>query len=149
MIGIIVLSHGDFAEEAIQSAALLAGQQPSLIGIGLHHGKAPEQFRQELQVAIKKLDVGEGVLVLVDFYGGTPANEVMKLMKTQPIHVVSGLNLGMLLEVILKRDQVSLADLAAIAVNSGVATIVDMNQRYQELTKEGEDGNEECRISEN
>ena len=133
MIGIVMLSHGNFAKEAVESSILLAGNQPNVTAIGLYHGDSPETMSIAIQQNINAVDQGEGVLVLVDFFGGTPANEAMKLIESYNIQVVSGFNLGMLLEVLMRREHTSLVELTNIAITSGISTIIDMNKRYQQV----------------
>ncbi len=45
------------------------------------------------------------ILVMADLYGGTPSNVGMMLQREFSLHVVCGINLPMLIELILKRKQ--------------------------------------------
>ena len=97
-------------------------------------------MREEIQEKVKKLDTGDGVLVLVDFYGGTPGNEVMKLLTTNEMKVLSGVNMAMLL-VNLENPEFS-TDVVAFAntcLNSGKESLQVLYEVYNNLiAKAGE-----------
>ena len=51
------------------------GELPHVRAIGLDPASAsPEEMRQQIDKALRDVDTGEGVLVLVDMFGGTPSN---------------------------------------------------------------------------
>jgi len=72
---------------------------------------------------VRKLDSGDGVLVLTDVFGATPSNIIDKI---QPLGVkirrVSGLNLPMLLRVLNYSEQ-NLAELAQTAADGARAGV--------------------------
>jgi len=103
-------------------------------------GEGPESLREKLQKAIKSLDSGEGVMVLLDLYGGTPSNVSTLLARELNIEVVSGVNLPMLLEVIIKRESQNLRELRQVAMNAGregIRSINEIVERIEAETKEG------------
>ncbi len=55
--------------------------------------------------AISKVDDGSGVLVLTDMYGGSPSNITKKLLQTNNIYGISGVNLPMLIRVLTYREK--------------------------------------------
>ena len=56
-----------------------------------------EAAREELGGAIRAVDDGDGVLVLTDMLGGTPANLALTFLD-EKIEVLTGVNLPMLLK---------------------------------------------------
>ena len=107
----------------------------------MYHGDSPVQLREGIQGKVEALDTGEGVIVLVDFYGGTPGNEVMKLLVTHKMKVLSGVNMAMLLEIVVNREFTEdLEALARTALQSGKESIQDLNEVYNNLiAKAGEE----------
>jgi PTS system ascorbate-specific IIA component len=55
--------------------------------------------------AISKVDDGSGIIVLTDMYGGSPSNITKKLLETDNIYGVSGVNLPMLIRVLTYREK--------------------------------------------
>jgi PTS system mannose-specific IIA component len=56
-----------------------------------------EVARAELAEAIRAVDSGDGVLVLTDMFGGSPANLALTFLD-EKIEVVTGVNLPMLVK---------------------------------------------------
>ena len=125
----------------LESIAIIAGEVKCSASVGLYHGDSPVQLREEIQGKVEALDTGEGVIVLVDFYGGTPGNEVMKLLVTHKMKVLSGVNMAMLLEIVVNREFTEdLEALARTALQSGKESIQDLNEVYNNLiAKAGEE----------
>ena len=65
--------------------------------------------------ALRRVDEGDGVLVLTDLYGATPSNLAAKLARLgTPVRRVSGLGLPMLLRV-MNYAELGLDELPAVA----------------------------------
>ncbi|WP_276876304.1 PTS sugar transporter subunit IIB [Anaerococcus hydrogenalis] len=104
MIGIILASHGEFANGIRQSGEMIFGEQEKLETAVLLPSMGPDDLRAELEEKIKKLDCQE-ILFLVDLWGGTPFNQVSALMDGHEENwaVLTGLNLPMLIEALGSR----------------------------------------------
>ena len=73
--------------------------------------------------ALRKVDGGDGVLLMVDLYGATPARVAEKLSRLgTPCHRISGLSLPMLLRALNYPEQGldELARTAAAGARNGV-----------------------------
>jgi len=99
MIGIILASHGKFAQESLKSAEMIMGPQESIIALALEPEDDPQELKNKIYQAVEKLDRGHGVIILVDLLGGSPGNAAAYLAK-DGYPVITGLNLPMLLELI-------------------------------------------------
>ncbi|MGM0646353.1 MAG: PTS sugar transporter subunit IIA, partial [Thermodesulfobacteriota bacterium] len=71
-----------------------------------------------LQQAVEEVDMGEGVLILTDMFGGTPSNLSMSLLGAGNYEVVTGVNLPLLLKLFGNREM-SLEDLAVEVKSAG------------------------------
>jgi PTS system mannose-specific IIA component len=71
-----------------------------------------EEIKKEISSSIKKLDRGQGVLILTDLFGGTPSNISLSFLKEGKLEVVTGVNLPMLLKLYDKRHEMNLAEFA-------------------------------------
>ena len=86
-------------------------------------GSDVDQALQDARSHARRLDSGDGVLVLTDVYGATPSNIAERVAEPGlAIHRVSGLNLPMLLRVLNYAEQplTELAQTAALGGRSGI-----------------------------
>ncbi|MBL1225506.1 mannose/fructose/sorbose PTS transporter subunit IIA [Enterococcus sp. BWR-S5] len=100
MVGIILASHGKFAEGILQSGSMIFGEQENVQAVTLMPSEGPDDLKKKLTEAIATFDNDEEVLFLVDLWGGTPFNQANSLFEERKDKwaIVSGLNLPMLIE---------------------------------------------------
>ncbi|GJI87668.1 PTS mannose transporter subunit IIA [Rugamonas sp. R1(2021)] len=75
--------------------------------------------------AIKRLDAGDGVLVITDVKGGTPANCCDRLADAGRVEVIAGISLPMLLRAITyRRDTLDVVvEMALAGAQSGAVRV--------------------------
>jgi len=112
MVSFLIVSHGGFAEGLIDASQMIMGEQEKVVGIGLQTEEGPEQLKEKMKKEVENLDEGDGVLVLVDLYGGTPGNSAAYLLEMKnKIEVLTGINLPLFLELLNLRNSQSLKEL--------------------------------------
>ena len=107
-IGIILASHGDFAQEALNSLEMIVGKQENVETLALNPGEDLGDLVDKMNAAYARLDKECGVLIICDIFGGTPSNAATTLLithATDQIAAYSGLNLPILLELSSNRKQ--------------------------------------------
>ena len=120
MIGVLVLSHYRLADEFVGALRHIVGELPHVRAIGLDPASAsPEDMRMQIDKALREVDMGEGVLVLVDMFGGTPSNLSLAFLEEGRIEVVTGVNLPMLVKVARHKPGVGIHELAETARDYG------------------------------
>jgi PTS system mannose-specific IIA component len=95
MIGILVVGHGTFATGLVETLGLLVGPQTQIAAIEINPGDDMKQRRREMVRAIDAISDGDGIIILTDMFGGTPANLAISLMEKEKIEVITGANLPM------------------------------------------------------
>lgn len=105
MVGIILASHGQFAEGILQSGSMIFGEQENVKAVILKPSEGPDDLRAKLEEAVASFDNQDEVLFLVDLWGGTPFNQSNTLFEEHKDKwaIVSGLNLPMLIEAYASR----------------------------------------------
>lgn len=105
MIGIILASHGKFAEGIMQSSEMIFGEQENLKAVTFMPEEGPDDLRAHLLEAVESFDDELQILFLVDLWGGSPFNQANAIHEEMPDRtaIVSGLNLPMLLEALGQR----------------------------------------------
>lgn len=106
MIGILLITHGSYGEALVQNACHVLNKRPlQLNQLGLSAQDDPLDLLPLAHQMLKLVDDGEGVLVLTDIFGATPANLSLKLLQPGRIEGLAGVNLPMLLRALNYRDK--------------------------------------------
>lgn len=126
MIGIIVISHGNFADELISAVNFVLSGKPAIkmVGMNLDTTIDFDAFKKELKRTIKKVDKGNGVLLVTDMFGGTPSNISLTFLEEDKVEVISGVNLPMLIKLATVSEDTSLSDSVEIAEKAGRDNII-------------------------
>ena len=119
MIGVVIVTHYRLAEEFLAAVHLIVGDVSHFRAIGLDPDMAPEEMRGRIEKALRDVDEGEGVLVLVDMFGGTPSNLCLSFLEEDRIEVVTGVNLPMLVKVARLREDSPIHAVAELAREYG------------------------------
>ncbi|OCL18889.1 PTS mannose transporter subunit EIIAB [Gilliamella sp. wkB72] len=131
MVGIILATHGEFAEGILQSGTMIFGEQEDVKAVTLHPSDSPESLKERMLAAIATFDDQNEVLFLVDLWGGTPFNQANTLCGEHPNWaIVAGLNLPMLIEAYSSRLSMETAKEVAAAIiesaQDGIRTTVEV-----------------------
>ncbi|MCX8641324.1 PTS sugar transporter subunit IIB [Gilliamella sp. B3781] len=117
MVGIILATHGEFAEGILQSGTMIFGEQENVKAVTLHPSDSPESLKERMLAAIATFDNQDEVLFLVDLWGGTPFNQANNLCgEHSNWAIVAGLNLPMLIEAYSSRFSMETAKEIASAI---------------------------------
>jgi PTS system mannose-specific IIA component len=130
MIGIVLVAHGALASGLKDAAEMIVGPQERFRAIGMDAAADLDQLRHIIEAAAAEVGSDGGLLVLADLMGGSPANASAALA-LQGVPVICGVNLPMLLEVLIQREQVPLQQLVQIAVGAALQGIVNMAEQLR------------------
>jgi mannose PTS system EIIA component len=119
MIGMILVTHGNLAEEFVHAMEHVVGDQADVATVCIGPNDDMERRRSEIAEAIAKVDSGEGVIVLTDLFGGTPSNLAISLMQAGKVEVIAGINLPMLIRLAKARGCMSVREAASAARDAG------------------------------
>ncbi|WEV38951.1 mannose/fructose/sorbose PTS transporter subunit IIA [Lactobacillus sp. ESL0680] len=104
MVGILLASHGGFADGIAQSAQMLFGEQDNFAHVTLSPDEGPEDIHDKMEQSIASFSDQNEVLLLVDLWGGTPFNQANTLLEDHPSWaIVTGMNLPMVVEALTQR----------------------------------------------
>ncbi|MBM3357215.1 MAG: PTS fructose transporter subunit IIA [Betaproteobacteria bacterium] len=124
MIGILLITHGTLGESLIHCAShVLNKRPPRLSQVGVTAQDDPFSLLPRARALVKELDEGDGVLVLSDLYGSSPANLAARLLAPGRVEGVAGVNLPMLIRVLTYRDK-PLQTVVTKAVSGGCDGVV-------------------------
>jgi len=120
-IAIVIGTHGWAAEQLLKTAEMLLGEQDNVGWIDFVPGENAETLIEKYQARLAELDTTQGVLFLVDTWGGSPFNAASRIVVDKPQYeVIAGVNIPMLVETLMARDDnPGFDELVAVAVETG------------------------------
>lgn len=106
MVGILLLTHAPLGQafKTVMSHIFL-GQPLQFEVIDVEMDDNTEVVLGKAKKVVKRLDKGQGVLVMTDVTGSTPSNCAEALKEMGNVAVVAGVSVPMLLRTITYRDQ--------------------------------------------
>ncbi|WP_221913117.1 PTS sugar transporter subunit IIB [Streptococcus halichoeri] len=119
-IGIIIASHGKFAEGIHQSGSMIFGDQEKVQVVTFMPNEGPDDLYGHFNNAIAQFDADDEVLVLADLWSGSPFNQASRVMGENPerkMAIITGLNLPMLIQAYTERMMNASAGVEKVAAN--------------------------------
>lgn len=119
-IGIIIASHGKFAEGIHQSGSMIFGEQEKVQVVTFMPNEGPDDLYEHFNNAIAQFDADDEVLVLADLWSGSPFNQASRVMGENPdrkMAIITGLNLPMLIQAYTERLMDANAGVDKVAAN--------------------------------
>jgi len=101
MISIVVVTHGQLAEELVNAARTIHGELPGIVAVPLGWGDDAVTATSAIGRAI--VGIGGDTLVLTDMFGGTPTNLSLPYLSAQ-VEIVTGVNLPMIIKAASLRE---------------------------------------------
>lgn len=135
MIGLVLVTHGRLALELVAALEHVVGPQETIATVCIGPDDDMEQRRQEIVTKTADVNLGEGVIVLTDMFGGTPSNLAISIMEKSEVEVIAGVNLPMLIKLASIRGSHAIDDAATEAQDAGRKYI---NIASQLLQNEGD-----------
>ena len=107
MIGILLISHGNFSVGIKNSAEMFFSNSiDAFDAIAYNENISLEQFDELLKNKIQELDDGSGIVILGDLAGGTPINRSISLFNDD-VYLIAGFNFNLLIDLLIKRKVLS------------------------------------------
>ncbi|MFM7334346.1 MAG: PTS sugar transporter subunit IIA [Tabrizicola sp.] len=121
MIGIVIVAHGGLAREYLSAVEHVVGRQDGVRAISIEDDHDRSAKQAEICAAADAVDVGQGVVLVTDMFGGSPSNLSLPACATSGRRILYGANLPMLIKLAKSRD---------LAVPEAVAAALDAGRKY-------------------
>jgi mannose PTS system EIIA component len=133
MVGVVLVTHGRLADELISAVRFVVADKSAIKieGVCLDAREEFETFAKKIKSAIKRVDEGDGVLIITDMFGGTPSNVSLTFLEEKKLEVLSGVNLPMLLKLATLSAKVNLDEAVKIAESAGRDNIIVASKLLQ------------------
>jgi PTS system ascorbate-specific IIA component len=115
-VGVLLITHEGIGSALLAVATRLLRTLPLRAeALEIPFDGDPDDLLPQASAALRRVDGGQGVLVLTDLYGATPSNLAAKVARLgTPVRRVSALSLPMLLRV-MNYSELELDELPAVA----------------------------------
>lgn len=126
MLSGIIVTHGKLAEALREAAASIAGDA-SHLEIVSNDGLAPDELVGRVRAALERVPHGGGAIVFTDLGGGSCANACRPLIGVDArVRLVTGINLPMLVDFVLRRNDLDLDAMVARLLQRGQSSIQEL-----------------------
>lgn len=126
MVGILIVSHGPLAQGLLDSYRFFNDDTTQIEAHCLKAEEDPKAFYQVMDEACERLDTKDGVLILTDIPGGTPANQAQLLLQKRKLAIIAGANVLMLIEAAISRNFMDLETLCDHCLLKGQESVIKL-----------------------
>jgi PTS system mannose-specific IIA component len=132
MVGLIVATHGNLGAELLLSTQMIIGPVRNAKAVSINQDNSMEDIRDAIAAAVDEVGTdGNGVIIVTDMFGGTPANVSMTFLEPKAVEVLTGVNLPMLLKFFNSQENLGLDELAEILKSYGRQSIALASEYLQ------------------
>lgn len=126
MIGIVIVAHGGLAGEYLAAIEHVVGKQPGIRAVAIEADHDRDAKQNEICAAADAVDLGDGVVVVTDLFGGSPSNLSLLACRPDNRRILYGANLPMLIK-LAKSRQLPVGDAVRSAMDAGKKYINTQN----------------------
>lgn len=134
MIGIVIVAHGELAQEYLRAIEHVMGRQTGIRAVSMQDTDDRADKQAEICAAADQVDVGDGVMIVTDLFGGSPSNLSLKACQPSNRRILYGANLPLLIKLAKSRD-LPVHEAARAALDAGRKYIDSHNVSSSETSR--------------
>ncbi len=123
----LIATHGAFAQGIKSSLEIIAGETENLYLIGAYLDQNVS-VEDELKPIMDALTDDEDLIIFTDLLGGSVNNIMIREALRENVHIISGFNLPLLIEVILGDTDIPLDELINGAIENAKGQLAYVNK---------------------
>jgi len=112
MVGVVVVGHGRLSEAMVQTLESVVGRLEHVAAVTSDPLEGPDSISDRIRAAARRVDRGQGVLIVTDMLGDTQTNVSCAVAREIGAHVVAGVNMPMLVKLASTRNDMNVGELA-------------------------------------
>jgi PTS system mannose-specific IIA component len=112
MVGLVVVGHGRLSGAMVETLESVVGRQEAVEAVTSGPDEGPQEIRDRIAAAVRRVDRGAGVLIVTDMLGDTQTNMSLAVARETGAQVVAGFNMPMLIKLSSVRQEMPLGALA-------------------------------------
>lgn len=129
----VLATHGQMAKGMADTLEMIAGPQEKLIVITAYTAECQDPL-PEFQRIIEQYPEDE-IVIMTDLMGGSVNNNAMVLLSNPKIHVVTGVNLALVIGIVMGAEEMP----ASEVISNAIAEAREAIQYCNELSADTED----------
>lgn len=128
---IIIAAHGSYAQGVKSAVELISNEHDHILYLSMYLDNTVD-YEKEVERTLQAYCASQNVVVLTDLSGGSVNRLFMAQLMKYQFHLISGFNLGIVLELALHNELITKAYLQQLLKQQGVAAIY-CNELLEEL----------------
>lgn len=130
----LIATHGRFASGIKSSLDMIIGEQDNIFVLDAYtENNVPIQ--DHLDDILKEVEIGDELVVFTDIMGGSITNQIIQRINSSNTHIVSGVNLPLLIEVVLSDPNEDLQTILDDAIENAKTQIVYVSKLITKQTQ--------------
>lgn len=121
----VLATHGEMAGGMRTTLELIVGQQENLTCINAYTKECPDPITT-LQEIISKFPEDE-IIIMTDLLGGSVNNNALAFRKNPKVHVVTGVNLAVVIGIVMSEESVDIKEAITQAITEAKEQMVYCN----------------------
>lgn len=135
MVKLMIVTHGSLANAFKESTKMFFNDVDDIESIGLYATESSEDLKSKIMNSIEKIDDGDGVLIFVDFFGGSPFNVaasiILEMEGSHKLECLAGVNMPLLMEAVSMREHMELSELVSHLESISANSISNLRTKFE------------------
>lgn len=137
---IIITGHNNFASGILSSLTMIAGSKDNIYAVDFLSNDNDDTLEDKFNKIIND-NKDKEILFVCDLMGGTPFKVASKLAFTNDSYeVVTGINLGGLIDTFMKLDKMSIEELKTSCKNASIKSVISLEKIIEKDKEEPSEG---------
>ena len=134
----LIATHGTFAKGVKSSLDIIIGPAENIFLIEAYVTEN-KSIENEILAVLQKVTADDELIVFSDLLGGSITNQVLRTALKENVHVISGFNLPLLIDVILADTDEPVITVIETAISNAKDQMVYVNNLITSNNEEGID----------
>jgi fructoselysine and glucoselysine-specific PTS system IIA component len=123
----LIATHGTFSSGIKSSLDIIIGQTDNVFIIDAYVD-GNKSIEDALSSVLKNVEAKDEFIVFSDLLGGSITNQVLRYALKENVHVVSGINLPLLIDVMLADSEIPVVEVIENAIKNAKDQMVYVNK---------------------
>lgn len=138
MRNFILATHGSFSEGIKESLKIIYGNTDNIFTVSAYITENVE-LQDQLKEVFQKINNDKETIVITDLFGGSVNNELIRYIESHSIHLLAGLNLPLLIELVSQSEYIKDTELLIEnALETSKNSILYCNKKIKDFTEDDE-----------
>ncbi len=134
----LIATHGSFAKGVKSSLDVIMGKIENIFLIEAYVNEN-KTIEDELNIVLENINAEDELIVFTDLMGGSITNQILRHALRENVHIVSGFNLPLLIDVLLSDTNTPAREIIETSISNAREQIVYVNKLITEKQENSDD----------